>query len=161
MEILPGPSSVQILAMSGAPITITGTTAETAFATIAVPAGSMGPNGSVRITFVGSCAPSSANLKTFRVRFGGLAGTAYGALTLTTALALRDQRQIQNRNSTASQIGMNSSAPAGGWGQANAAIVTSVVDTSQAVDIVLTGTLSSAAETMVLESYVVELIRPL
>lgn len=141
-------------------VTHTGDTNEFALATIQIPANSIGPNGSVRITQLITYT-NSANTKTFRTRFGGVSGTSYNTMAVTTTATGRYQSQIGNRNSTNSQVGFASGVGVGStgatWGFTTGAVVTSAVDTTASVDIVLTGTNSNSGETVALEGYSVEI----
>lgn len=123
---------------------------EVVLATVTIPAGAMGMNGAVEVRTVWSCT-NSANNKTLRVRFGGAAGTAYLAPVLTTNTGLSDARRIRNRNSAASQLGSFSSG-ATGLGPLGSSPVTGALDTTASVDVVFSGQLSLAAETITLES---------
>ena len=153
---------VYVLAASAVAVSHTGNTSETALATIAVPAGAMGSNGIVRVTTVWTCT-NSANNKTGRVRFGGLGGTAYGQWTETTNISFRAQCEIANRNSASSQVGFalgTGSANEPGWGATGSTNVTSSIDTSAGVDVVISALLANSGETVTLERYLVELIVP-
>jgi uncharacterized protein YbjQ (UPF0145 family) len=143
----------RVLAASGVLASHTGSTSETALATIAVPAGAMGANGILRVTSLWSYT-NSANTKTLRMRLGGLAGTLFMEIAATTTAYYYSQRLIQNRNSQSSQIGQQ-----GGTGTFTTAAnaTTGTVDTSSAQDLVLTGQLASAGETITLEGYIIEL----
>ena len=151
----------QILAKSSVAIPHTGTAVETVKATIAIPANAMGSNGAIRVTAAWSH-PNSAGSKFMRMRFGavgsGLGGTVIGNAGATTTLAAREQREIHNRNATNSQICFASGT--GGWGPTGVANVTTAIDTTAAVDITITAEISNTAETLTLEYYLVELIRP-
>lgn len=131
-------------------------TEETA-ATVTVPAGAMGANGRLRITSVWSYT-SSAGQKLQRIRFGGASGTQYLSGSTTTTNALRLQHEIANRNATNSQVG--GFAGGNSWGTASSGVVTSSVDTTAAVDIVFTTAWAAAAsaESLTLESYLVEVM---
>lgn len=130
----------------------TGDTTENTLATCTVPAASMGANGIVRITTVFSYT-NSANAKSLRVKFGG---TTYQNTSVTTTASVRYQAQIANVNATNSQKGSNT---AGNMGTASSGSpVTSAVDTTAAVTILITGQNSNSGETITLESYLVELI---
>jgi hypothetical protein len=146
-----------VIAAGGVGVPITGTVAETVAASIIIPGRSMGKNGILRVTSRWSY-PNSANGKTFRIRFGGLTGTRFLDVTATTTVAFQDQRMIANRNNEALQIG-NSMGIGGGFGSTTSSLATSAVDTTQDAELVITGELASAAETMTLEAYIVELLR--
>lgn len=140
----------RVLAASSVAVPLTGTTSETALATITVPAGTMGANGFLIVTSYWSYT-NSANNKTIRARFGG---TAIAANVVTTTASAPFHLTIGNRNSASSQIiGMGTGLIAATSG----ALGTSSQNTAGAIDLTLNGTLASAAETITLESYIVQL----
>lgn len=146
----------RILAASAvASAALTGTTSETAMATIAVPAGAMGPNGALRVTSIWSN-NNSANLKAQRVRLGGLAGTQMSLATQTTALSSSEQRLIMNRNAQNAQVCF--AAGQGGWSSSSGAVATATIDTSSAQNLVISGALANAGDSLTLEAYVVEIL---
>lgn len=147
------------LAVSGTASSVTGTLTETTLATITIPANCMGANGALLLDTVWSMT-SSGNNKILRGRFSGASGTSYIGLVYTATGSARDLRVIQNRNSTSSQISGGLAAKDGGVGGANGAAVTSSVDTTVDTTILLQGTLANTGETITLESYRVELVRP-
>lgn len=139
-----------VIAKSGVAVPLTGTTSETTLATITIPAGAMGANGLIRVSSVWSYT-NSANNKTLRARFGG---TSIAATAYTTTASAPLGCLIANRNSASSQVvGLAS----GLFAATNTTPTTSSINTSNAADITLLGTLASAAETITLESYLVEL----
>lgn len=146
-----------VLAASAVAASHTGDTAETALATVTIPANAMGPNGRVRITTQWSFT-NSANNKTLRVRFGGPSGTVYASNIQTTTASVRDQREIANRGVANSQVGGASNTNTS-FAQTSGAVVTSSVNTAAATTVVLSGQLASSGETITLESYLVEIIR--
>lgn len=148
-----GPS---LLAASSVAIPLTGTVVETVMATVSVPGGAMGANGGLEIRTVWTY-PNSVNNKVLRVRFGGIGGTQYLASTVSTTVVYSDVRRIRNRNSASSQVG---SYAVGSFsvGASTSAPPTGALDTSTSQDLVLTGQLASAAETITLESYEVWLL---
>lgn len=155
---------VRVIAASGAAVSCAADVAENTLATITVPAGLMGLNGTLRVTTLWSWT-NSANNKTAKIYFGaagaGTGGTLYMSTIYTTTTGTRDQRQVTNRNSASSQVGgANGFMTAAGWGTTSGAVVTSTVNTGTASEIVLTGQKASAGETLTLESYLVELIAP-
>lgn len=140
---------------SGVAVPVTGTASETALASVTIPAGAMGANGSLRITALFSYT-NSVNNKTVRVRFGnGLSGTTFAQSTLTTTAATRLTLTIQNRNSAASQIGGLVNGSLGGTASAS---VTGTIDTTASQTLTISGQLANTGETITLESYVVELL---
>jgi hypothetical protein len=142
----------RVLAASAVAASHTGDTLEAALATIAIPAGAMGPNGQLRVTTQWTYT-NSANAKTLRVRFGGTSGTPYLAQSSTTTASAVFQNRIANRGAANSQIGNSNTS----FGATTGAVVTSAVDTSAAVNLVITGVLANAGDTVTLESYLVEL----
>lgn len=151
-------SQSRILASSGVALSHTGNTNETVLATVTIPGGAMGANGRLRITTTWTY-PNSANIKTLRIRFGGPAGTEYCVNAPTTTTTNRIQHEIINRGAENSQVSGQSIAHFG-FGTGAAALVTSAQNTANAVDLVFSAQLASAAETVRLEHYLVELIRP-
>ena len=145
-----------ILGASAVSASHTGSTVETTLATISVPANAMGANGIIRVTAQWSFA-GAGGTRTPRIKFGA---TTYGGPALTSAgLSARVQAQWANRNNTSSQVGNEPTQV--NWSQNNTAVsTTSAIDTTSAQNITLTGQLSSAGDTITLESYLVELIRP-
>lgn len=136
-----------------------GDTTETALTTVTVPANVMGANGVLRITSQWTIT-NSASSKVVRARFNGLAGTPYTAFALTTVATAQYIALIRNRGVTNSQVGAAESGT--GVGSTTAAAVTSSIDTTAAVDIAFTAVWGGAAsgESIKLESYLVELLRP-
>lgn len=143
-------SPVQIF-QSAVAVSHTGDTNETTLATITIPAGAMGANGSVEI-ICNWTYTSSANAKRLRIRFGG---TALFDSSPTNTSTFRSFTIIANRNSASSQVG--SAASHGVFGSVASASVTSAIDTTAAVDITITATHSLASEIIRLESYIVKL----
>lgn len=135
--------------------TLTGTLVETTLATINVPGGLLGANGVMRVTSLWS-ATGIGGAKTPRVKFAG--NTIWTGTMGANALgSYFDIVQIANRNATNSQI---STPPTigGSYGQNNAALVATAVDTTAVSQITITGQLASVGDTMVLEGYTVEFI---
>jgi hypothetical protein len=142
----------RVLAASAVAASHTGDTLEAALATIAIPAGAMGPNGQLRVTTQWTYT-NSANAKNLRVRFGGTSGTSFLAQASTTTATAQFQNRIANRGAANSQVGNNNTA----YGTSSSAVVTSAVDTSAAVNLVISGQLTNAGEMITLEGYLVEL----
>jgi len=144
----------RILGASAAAVSCAADTAENTLATIAVPAGAMGPNGSLLITTLWSYT-NSANNKTLRINFGG---TAYLSNVATTTVAVQTLVMIRNRGVTNLQVGFTN-ATFSAIGTTTGTLTTSSVDTTSAQSLTITGQKASAGETLTLESYLVELIR--
>lgn len=142
-----------IFAKSAVAVSHTGNTNETTLRTLTLPGGLLGKNDSVEVVTRWSYT-NSANNKTVRVRFGGT--SMYGVNATTTAAAPHTCT-ISNRNATNSQIA-NPGTTTGGWGVTSNAMVTSAIDTTADVPLLIQGTLASAAETITLEEYIVTII---
>jgi hypothetical protein len=149
-----GSGLVTVLASTAVAVSHTGDLTDFTLATIAIPGNSMGLSGAIRVTTQWSMT-NNANSKTLNIKY---AGTAYLASTLASNASARIQSQWQNRNATNSQVG-NSTIQGNFSGNANAAITTAV-DSTADQNITLTGQLANAADTITLESYLVELILP-
>ncbi len=144
-----------VLGQSAAAVSVTGTATETVLATVTVPAGFLGLNGSIDIITLWSN-NNSGNNKTFRGRWNGAGGNAFLGVVQTTNVAYSDFRRIANRNSASSQIFFNRvSVSTGGWGAGSSASPTDTVNTSSAVDIVLTAQLANTGDTATLEGYII------
>lgn len=158
LRAMAAPKAPVLLASSSATgMAVTGTTTETALATVTIPAGAMGLNGGVEIRTSWTYT-NSANNKTIRHRFGGISGTVYFATTATTSATAVITTRIRNRGAANSQIGAGPSTGFGPYTGGSGAHVTSAVDTSAAVDISITGELANTGETITLNSYEVWLL---
>lgn len=139
-----------IVSQSGTNVNLTGTVSETTMATATIPGGLIGSTGVLEIlpTFNH---PSSANNKTWRIKIGGISGTAYYDNTYTTTRSAMPMLAIRSTSTTA-QKGA-SSAVAAGLGTSASAIITSAIDTTVDFTIVVTGQLASSGETMSLKGF--------
>jgi hypothetical protein len=147
-----------VLAQSGVQVTNTGSTTENTLATITIPAGAIGANGSVRLTWAIGRVSGTANTVQGRVRFSGAASTIFGTIPLTTAqFSAKGQVDIVNRNSASSQIGGPSGAT-GGFSTSTSAVVTAAVDTTAETTIIITCQNTDAADVGALEFYRCELM---
>lgn len=150
-----GLKSAGVLAQSAVPASVTGTTTETTLATINIPAGAVGPNGSLSITTLWTMT-NNADTKTTRIR---LAGQGYLAFAAASVMAQQSVTIIRNRNAYNSQIGYNS-ASSTGLGSTGSSNTASTVDMSQAQSLTITGQLGTSTDTITLEGYTVELLNP-
>lgn len=149
-----------LIAKSGASAALTGTTTETALATIVIPANTIGANGILRVTTFWTMT-SSANTKTIRTRLGG-SGIG-GTVILTTAPTTIDHARIMTEltaaNATNSQF-TQSNYPRGNdsliWNGSN---TTSAVDMTAAQNLVISAQLANTGETITLLGYVVEAMK--
>jgi hypothetical protein len=148
------PATSQFVAASGAAAAqLTGTVTETTLATITIPGGLMGPNGVARVTVLYTNS-NSANNKTLRVKFGG---TTYFGPAVTTNVTSQAMVMVRNRNATNSQVGMAFGSTSG-FGGSSAAAVTSAVDTTADITLLITGQLANATDTLTLEGYTVDVL---
>lgn len=143
---------------AGAAVSHTGNTTETALATITPAANVQGASGQFEIIAKWQIA-SSGNNKTARVRFNGIAGTAFTAIVQTTNTYFKTHTIIANRAATNSQIGDGGNGT-GGWAPGTGADVTSAIDTTAVVPIVLSGELANGGDSITLNAYRVTLTRP-
>lgn len=145
-----------VIGMSAVAASVSASTSEETLATVAIPAGAMGANGALRVRLQWTVT-NSANNKTFKVRLGGIGGTAFRDIVATTVVGVTDEIVIQNRNSASSQVGRAAAAATYGFGTTGAGATTGTINTSNAQDLVITGQKASSGETLTLESYIVEL----
>lgn len=147
----------RVLASSGVAVSHTGNTDETALLTLSIPAGSMGANGWLQISSTWGFSGANST-RTPRIRLGGIAGTAFFAVAnASTINSHGDIRRIHNRNATNSQVCFNLASASGGVGASSGAIVTGSLDTTTALDLVLSGQVANSGDTIILESYVIEI----
>lgn len=139
---------------------VTGTTDETTLATISIPAATMGIHGILRTTTLWTVT-NSGNAKTLIAKLGGAAGTGYLSRSVTATASISMCTIIRNRNSQAAQVSFfEGGGASGGWGDNGSANLTGTIDTSAAQDLLIRGTLANSGETITLQSYMVELLRP-
>lgn len=144
-------SGVLVAAQSAVASSVTGVTTETTLATVALPV--LGINDAIRVTLLFSF-PTSSNTKTFKAKLGA---TTVLNLSSTTTTSANLQFVIRNRGAANSQITQASNKP--NFGDTAAAITLSTIDTSVSQTLLITGTLASASETLVLEGYTVEILK--
>lgn len=141
------------LAISGAAVSSTNTTSEETLATIQIPANALGANGHIEV-FANFTATNNANAKTVRCRLNGIGGTSYSDLSLASTVQNNLRVRITNRNATNSQVGITSATRPEKYGTAStSSIITSSVDTTANVDLVITSQKATGTDTLTLESY--------
>lgn len=146
-----------IVGQSNAAVSNTGSTAEFTFATIVIPAGSMGANGIINVNVIWSFS-GAAGTRVPRVYLGSTAFET-GLSAASTVNSFRTIVQICNNNSATAQKAMPANFGTGTFlGTSSAALTTGAEDTSGALNLTIRGALTSAADTMILESYSVELL---
>lgn len=134
----------------------TGNTNETTLVTVPIPAGIMGLNGVIQLTTVWS-ATNNANAKTIRARLGGIGGTAFLGASIASVASARDIRTIWNKGAANSQVSYAATSISQ---STTGATTTGAIDTSAAQDLVITVQLGTGSDTVTLESYIVEILRP-
>ena len=151
----------RLLAQSGtAVVAPANDTNENILATIALAANVIGLNGALVVESTWTYT-NSANNKNLRTRLGGISGTVCMNLTLTTTANYSDRRRIMVRGAANSQtVSSSTGGTPGGLGTGTAALPTPAIDTTAAVDLVLTAQKATGSETVTLESYSVMLTRP-
>lgn len=137
---------------SGVTSAVTGTTSETTLATCAIPANSLGANGSIKVTAVTS-QNNNANAKTFQVRFDG---NSHYAVGLANTLSGNYQITINNKNATNSQVSVGDFLQS--FNAAAVAVHTTATDTTASKNITLTGTLANSADNITLQYYIIEVL---
>lgn len=150
-------ASFQMLAMTGASNSVTGTVNETTLATYTVPANTVGANDALLIIPIWTYT-NSANNKIMKIYLGGLSGTLYLNTTFTTSALFQHIIMIRAANATNSQKGFNNGSQSG-IGSSTGSIATSARDMTVAQDIVFTGTLANTGETIALQGYMIALLR--
>lgn len=151
------PAREIILASSAVQLSHTGNTNETTLATITIPAGTMGANDMIEVTTLWSFT-NNANVKTPRVRLGGVSGTAFYGPGPASNVQIYSQIRIRNRGVQNSQLGYSASAQTS-YSASAGALVTSAIDMGSAQDLVFSGQLANSADTISLESYDVSIKR--
>ena len=130
-------SHITYYSLSGT-VSLTGTTTETTLLTIPIKGGLMGLRGRLA-EFAVFAMTNNANIKTFRAKIGG------STIAIGTSSSLNTTRfdfWLLNRNSQSSQYNNNAASFA--------------IDTSVDFDLVITGQLANAADTLTLSALTLE-----
>jgi hypothetical protein len=124
--------------------------AETPLVRIPIPGGAMGENGILRIT-TPVTPPTSGNPATLNVRLGGIGGTLFLSTTFGGPAIVPNMFQllIQNRGVHNSQLGYCSGLPV--------TLTPSAVDTGIMQELVISGFVTGGADSIKVESYLIEL----
>jgi hypothetical protein len=138
---------------------LTGTTDETALATIALPAGLLGTTRTLRVTAYFTMT-ANTNVKTPRIRLGGISGTSMNAAVSGAAVSAQIMRvEFSARGSTTSQIATGTAGRGSDNIQTLLAHVSGAQNTAIALDLVISGQLANSGDSLILERYVVEIVR--
>lgn len=127
-------------------------TTEQVLATITIPGGAMGPNGSVEV-YTEWVTNNSATAKNQIIRVGGPTGTQYMNVSSTTHIGLARSVVISNQNSQSSQATEVAGGNTTGLGQFTTAGASSSINTANNWDIVISGLKADAADTLTLKRY--------
>lgn len=147
------PNGVQLIGRGAAPSSVTGTTAETTLATVTIPAGLLGVNGSLRVVSTLSLT-NNANSKTLRIRYGG---TPFITNFPSGSASSGTDATVSNRGAANSQVAsFGSSAYSGG--NATSSVSTGAVDSTANQDVTVTMQLGTGTDTVTLERYRVEVL---
>lgn len=147
-----------LIAMSAVALSVTNTLTNTALVSVPIPA--MGANDALIIESVWTHT-NSANVKTMRVQLSttaGLTGTSVFVTGPTATARYSDLRTVWNRGATNSQVA--TAHTSGGYATASAGLpVTTAIETSAGSFLNFTAQCAALAESIVLESYRVEIVR--
>jgi len=154
-----GPSSlvrpIGLLAQSGVPSSVTGTTSPTTLATVTIPSGLLGANGKLRVKF-NFTNNNSAGTKNLAVQFGG---TSVWNTTNTTNTWSDDGVEGINTGILTAQLWTKAGKlPFDIFDTGSGA--TSAINTANATTLTFVGTLNTITDTLTLTSYSVEVLNP-
>jgi hypothetical protein len=132
-------------------------TNENVLATISVPAGALATHGAIRLYFSFGVT-SSANAKTFRIRFSGAAGTVLASFSPINATNGRFDFTMANAGATGAQV-------SNGYGSTTAGTqffssTAATVDSTAATTLIISIQKATAGETVTLNGYIAELVKP-
>jgi hypothetical protein len=142
---------------SGAAISVPADTTEDILVTVTLPP--LSSTSQIRVQSQVSCT-NNANVKTIRVRLGGIGGTIFLSPPFANQGGGGLWGIISNRGATNSQVCNvpgNAFHPLGAGVVAN---VTGAIDTSVSTTLVITGQKASGGDTLTLDHYLIEVLRP-
>jgi hypothetical protein len=146
------PDGLQLIARITTDQTVTASsTNEVVVATVTIPANLLGVNGGLRFESWWT-STNSANVKTVRARLGGGSGTQISSNAWTTSATGFFSTRVFNRNSASSQVmGIAGNRSSDTLLTMNAQ-TTTAIDTTAALDLVLTGQKATGSETLTLNA---------
>lgn len=162
MQLLGG--GVSVLGQSGVAQTVTAaSTAEEVLALVLLPAGITGLNGALRVWSDWNV-NNNANTKTVRYRLGttALGGTAWwqnSTFLASATTGMPPPMLLRNRGVANSQYARPQSN-GGLTTSSTTAFMTATEDTSQDLILAITGQKAVGSDTLILEGWTVELLRP-
>jgi hypothetical protein len=145
-----------LLAQSAVPVTITGTIAETNFASVTLPGKTLSANGILRISALVMYNGAQVNTKTTMIRFGGQ--KIFNNAPAANVTGIEIEKYIRNANATNSQVFFNSGAF--GPTSTTGSMGSSAIDTTVDQTIVFAVQLADATDSAVLLGYTIEVINP-
>ena len=145
--------SPRVFGLNNQAVTHTGNLVDTTLRSFTLPAGSLGPNGQLRVWSLWTVT-NNANVKTLRVKLGGV---SFSNVQVTTNLSYQLLTLVRNRNSQNAQIGQPSTN-FGGVGATTFGVLTAVVNTAVAQTVELSALLANAADSVTLEAFSAEVI---
>jgi hypothetical protein len=128
-------------------------TNENTLATVTIPI--LSAKSIIRVTTHWSIT-NNANPKTARIKLGA---TTYLQASLANTLSYQGVTLIANRDVTNSQVGTPAGTN-GGYGIVNSAVVTASMDTTATSTLTITAQKGTGTDTMTLEGYLVEILKP-
>lgn len=129
----------------------TGDTNETVIKTYTIPANSIGPNGYIKIEFVGFAGASNANAKTVRPKLGG---NLLVAASLASAISTKLELWVAADGSDNAQNYLQT----GGFTTTSGAIQTSALDMTQDQTLTISALLTDAGDTVGVQMVRVETV---
>lgn len=151
-------SGWRILASGGAQLAVPADTTEDTLVSVVLPANSLNPNGAIRVTQNWSMT-NSANNKSGRIRLGG---NSLCTWTATVQDLFREYTIIMARGVNNSQVSSRPSVSdvsvLGQFGGGGAYFLTTK-DLTVDNTLLITGQKASAGESMILDSYIIEIFQ--
>jgi hypothetical protein len=126
---------------------------EHALKTITIPAHAIGANGFLVLKTMWSWT-NSANIKTAKIKLGGMSGAEFMNIAVTTSSTFQTQTHIYNAGAENAQKGWLKNSPIC-FTTAGSAMASGAIDTAVSQDLVITGQKASASESLTLEQYTV------
>jgi hypothetical protein len=144
-----------ILGQTSQNVAVPSQTTEYAFATLNIPAYTLGANGLIRIKGRVLCT-NNANAKTLRVRFGGVSGAVVFSAAMANSSYVSFSCEIGNTNTNAQSTVGDYTKDAT---MVAALAVTSALNTTSAQSVVISGQKATAGDTLILLNYCVEIVQ--
>lgn len=145
----------RVIGGGGAAVSHTGSTAKVALARCRVPGGCVGPNGAFRLTALFGCT-NNANSKTIYGELGGFDILSAQVINNASHFGAYHNKIMMLRGSLNAQAGVNGSDSAGVLLSSQPR--TGSVDFAQEQELVISGQLANAADTISLQFWMLEAI---